>query len=317
MSTRKPGRDPKALKLSGAIFTEIKHSKSYDYISPLKLDISGKHVLITGAAWEDGVGYATATAFARAGASAIAVADLHGISDELVAKLKQAAVRSGRPEPAVFSFIVDIASQDSVQVMHDALSRSFGGRLDVLVNNAAHMEPYKPFLDSDPDVYWRTWEVNVRGLFNMARAFLPMLLASGDTNNTDNTNSGLCTMINVSSSGALSVRAGSSSYRSSKLAIMRWTESLQSEYGEKGLVTFCVNPGAIKTKITKDLLPEKMRNSLPDEPSIAGDTIAWLAAERKEWLGGRYVSCPWDMEELMEKKDEIVEIDQLKVRMEF
>ncbi|RYP91272.1 hypothetical protein DL770_002590 [Monosporascus sp. CRB-9-2] len=297
-------------ELSGGYFTATRHSTTYDYISPLKLDLAGKHVLITGAAWEDGIGYATATAFARAGASAIAIADLHGVSGDLAAKLKLAATQAGRPEPVVLSCTVDIARQDSVQAIHDTVSQGFGGRLDIVVNNAAHMEPCKPILDSDPDVYWRTWEVNVHGLFNMARTFLPMLLSTRASTN------GLCTMINVSSSGALSARPGSGSYRSSKLAILRWTESLQLEYGDKGLLTFCVNPGAIKTKITENAL-KRVRDALPDSPDIAGDTIAWLAAERREWLGGRYVSCPWDMEELMKKKDEIIEKDKLKMRMVF
>jgi len=194
--------------------------------------------------------------------------------------------------------------------MYDTVSQNFGGRLDVVVNNAAHMEPYKPILESDAGVYWRTWEVNVHGLINMARTFLPMQLS------TRAGVDGLCTMINVSSSGALSARPGSASYRSSKLAILRWTETLQLEYGDKGLLTFCVNPGAIKTRITENE-PKKVRDALPHRPEMAGDTIAWLAAERREWLGGRYVSCPWDMEELMKKKDEIVEKDKLKVRMVF
>jgi hypothetical protein len=47
------------------------------------------------------------------------------------------------------------------------------------------------------------------------------------------------------------------------------------------------------------------------------DTIAWLAGERREWLGGRYVSCPWDMGELVSRKDEIVAGDKLKLRMAF
>ncbi|OGE50202.1 hypothetical protein PENARI_c018G07548 [Penicillium arizonense] len=297
-------------ELSGGYFTATRHSTSYDYISPLKLDLAGKHVLITGAAWENGVGYATAVAFARAGASAIAVADLHGVSGDLVVKLKLAAAQAGRPEPKVLSCTVDIARQDSVHAMHDIVSQGFGGRLDIVVNNAAHMEPYKPILDSDPGVYWRTWEVNVQGLFNMARTFLPMQLS------TRAKSEGLCTMINVSSSGALSARPVSGSYRSSKFAILRWTESLQLEYGDEGLLTFCVNPGAIKTKITEGA-PKMVRNTLPDRPDIAGDTIAWLAAERREWLGGRYVSCPWDMEELLAKKDEIIDHDKLKMRMVF
>ena len=201
-------------------FTTKRHSTTYDYISPLKLNLAGKHVLITGAAWEDGVGYATASAFARAGASAIPVVDLHGVSDELVAGLKMAAIKAGRPEPDVLGYMVDIAKPESVQTMHDIVIQRFGGRIDVVINNAAHMEPYAPFLETDADVYWQTWEVNVRGLTNMARSFLPTQLSCRANEN------GLCTMVNVASSGALSVRAGSSSYRTSKLAIVRWTETM-------------------------------------------------------------------------------------------
>lgn len=109
----------------------------------------------------------TAMAFARAGASAIAIADLHGVSGDLAMKLKLVAAQAGRLEPVVLGCTVDIARQDGVQAMHDTVSQGFEGRLDIVVNNAAHMEPYKPSLDSDPDVYWRTWEVDVHGLFNM------------------------------------------------------------------------------------------------------------------------------------------------------
>ncbi|KAJ8115993.1 hypothetical protein OPT61_g2480 [Boeremia exigua] len=296
--------------ISGANFTTQRHPTTYDHISPLKLDLTGKHVLVTGAAYEDGVGYATATAFARAGAAAIAMADLHGVSDDLAARLKSAATQAGRAEPKVVCCKVDISQLDSVRALFDVITEAFGGRLDVVVNNAAHMEPYLPLLETDPDVYWRTYEVNVRGLFNMARTFLPMLLSSRASYE------GLCTMVNVASSGALTARPGSGSYRSSKLAVVRWTETLQLEYEDQGLLTFCVNPGAIKTKIT-ETSPEAVRNAFPNRPEIAGDTIVWLAAERREWLGGRYMDCPWDMEEVMAKKDEIINGDKLKMRMAF
>jgi NAD(P)-dependent dehydrogenase (short-subunit alcohol dehydrogenase family) len=152
--------------------------------------------------------------------------------------------------------------------------------------------------------------VNVHGLFNMTRAFLPMQLSTRKNHN------GLAPTINVSSSGALSVRKGGASYRTSKLAVLRWTEALNEEHGDEGLIAFCVNPGAIKTQMTVNE-PEELRNRLPHKPEIAGDTIAWLAGERREWLGGRYVSCPWDMEELLARRDEIVEGDKLKLRMAF
>ena len=105
----------------------------------MKLDLTGKHVLVTGAAWESGVGYATATAFARAGETAIAVANLHGVSDELATRLKEAAMHAGRTEPTVVCCTVDISKLDSAQAMHKTVSRAFDSRLHIVVNNAAHM----------------------------------------------------------------------------------------------------------------------------------------------------------------------------------
>lgn len=172
--------------------------------------------------------------------------------------------------------------------MYGNVFHAFTGRLDVLVNNTAHMKPYQSCLDTDPDVYWRTYEVNVHGLFNMARMFPPILLWSSTSHNS------LCTVINVSSSSSLTACLGSGSYRSSKLAILRWTETLQLECEDKSLVAYCINPVAIKTKIT-DTASEEVRNKFPDRPEIAGDIVAWLAAERREWLRGGYVNCPWDM----------------------
>lgn len=52
-----------------------------------------------------------------------------------------------------------------------------------------------------------------------------------------------------------------------------------------------------------------------DTPELAGDTIVWLTSERRDWLAGRYVSCNWDMTELLARRDEIVEKDLLKLRL--
>ena len=56
---------------------------------------------------------------------------------------------------------------------------------------------------------------------------------------------------------------------------------------------------------------------LVDKPEVASDTIVFLTQEKRDWLGGRYISCTWDMEEFLGKKDEIVEKDLLKFRMAF
>jgi hypothetical protein len=53
---------------------------------------------------------------------------------------------------------------------------------------------------------------------------------------------------------------------------------------------------------------------LIDTPELAADSLVWLTRERREWLAGRYVSCNWDMEELEERKEEMVG-DKLKLRI--
>lgn len=261
---------------------------------------------MTGAAYENGTGYATATAFARARASFIALADIHPVPEPLISNLKTAALQASRAEPQVLACTVDITSLPSVQKFHDSVTKTSDGKpTDILINNAAHVEPAQRLLDSDPETYWRTWEVNVRGLMNMSRVFLPSLLSNPTK-----------TMLNLSSSGALAARPAGASYRCSKLAILRWTESLQLEYGGEGLLTFCVNPGSVRTELSRGI-GEVASAGLRDEPGMAGDTIVWLASERRGWLGGRYVSCAWNMEELVGMEEEIVREDKLKLRMAF
>lgn len=62
-------------------------------------------------------------------------------------------------------------------------------------------------------------------------------------------------------------------------------------------------------------LGEAYRPILTDTPELAGDSIAWLTGERRDWLAGRYISCTWDMSEMLKKKPEIIDGDLLKVRM--
>ena len=90
-------------------FLPSRRATSYDFISPLSLNLHGSNILITGSALPDGVGFATARAFARAGASGIVLADLHDVPPELVAQLKAAAVDAKRSEPTVITRQVDIS----------------------------------------------------------------------------------------------------------------------------------------------------------------------------------------------------------------
>ncbi|KAK7947147.1 NAD-P-binding protein [Apiospora aurea] len=295
---------PKAPE-NGANFTSKIHTESYPYIT--QSHHAGHNVLITGGA--RGIGRAIALAFARAGASGIAVAD---ISEEafgnLAADLLGAAKSEGHKEyPQLILHQLDVADEASVQRCAALVREEFQGRLDILVNNAGYMTPALPMPESDPDTWWRTFEVNLKGLYLMSKYFAPLLVAS----------SGGGQMININSVAAHNLRPRASAYGTSKLAALKLTEFLMVEAGqqEQGLLAYSVHPGAVLTDLARDGMPAETLAGLTDGPELVAETVTWLTGERREWLAGRYVSATWDMEELTARRQEIVEGDKLKVRL--
>lgn len=98
---------------------------------------------------------------------------------------------------------MDIADPASVDNLAVETEKAFG-RLDILVNNAGTVEKFLPIAESDPEAWWHTWVVNVRGPYLVTRAFLPLLI---------NSEGGSKIIVNVSSSGAHTKRYGASSYQ--------------------------------------------------------------------------------------------------------
>ncbi|KAI0075108.1 NAD-P-binding protein [Panus rudis PR-1116 ss-1] len=284
-----------------ARITPTYRKDTYDFISPLHANLAGKVVFVTGAS--KGIGKETALSYARAGASGIAIGARSSLTS-LETEVKEAAKAAGRPIPKVVSVQLDVTDIKSVEAAIQTIQRELGG-LDILINNAGHLETWRPIHESDPDEWWKTWEVNIKGVYLVTRAAIPLLL---DTPN------GLKTILNVSSAGAHRVRPGASAYQTSKLALVRFTEFIVAEYGEKGILAFSIHPGGVPTELALNM-PEDMHAILVDTVHLGPDTIVWLTRERREWLSGRYIGVNSDMEELEKLKDEIVQKDLLKVRL--
>lgn len=279
-------------------FTKTTHADTYDFISPKHADLSGRSVFISGAS--KGIGRATALSYAAAGCSKIAIAarsDLSSLEREILeaADPKQA--------PQVVRIKVDVTSEDSVRAAAELVAREFGGALDVLINNAGYLENFQPLAESDPTEWWKTWDINIKGTYLCSKYFIPLLLKGQ-----------LKTNILTSSYGAVVHWQGASGYQTTKLAVCRLAEFINSEYGEQGLVCFAIHPGSIMTELSSNM-PTETHSWLTDTPELAGDTIMWLGKERRPWLGGRFVSVAWDMQELEAKKEEIAQRDILKFRL--
>jgi NAD(P)-dependent dehydrogenase (short-subunit alcohol dehydrogenase family) len=120
---------------------------------------------------------------------------------------------------------------------------AFGG-LDVVINNAGYMGRAKPVVDSDPEEYWMTWEINYRGVYWVTKYFLPLLLKKED---------GLKTIVNLSSKGAHALVPGMSAYQVSKFAILKFSESVCAEYAGVGVVAYSVHPGGVPTELALNM----------------------------------------------------------------
>ncbi|CCM01536.1 uncharacterized protein FIBRA_03592 [Fibroporia radiculosa] len=277
----------------------IRHD-TYPAIDPSKADFGGQVVLITGAS--RGIGQATAISFAKAGASGLVLFARSDMSTTKAA-CEAAATRPGQ-SLKVLTLSVDTSSTSQVSAALVTAKETFG-RLDVLVNNAGYSEPHALLADSDPEEWWHTWDVNMRGTYEVTRGCLPLLVESKGSQT-------IITVTSVAAHGVVATQA--SSYGMSKLAQVRLAELLMNEYGDKGILAYAVHPGAIVTAMSAGV-PENMKPFFVDTLEVAADAIVWLAKERREWLAGRYFSCQWDVEELESRKQEIVDGDKLKVRM--
>ncbi|KAK0659427.1 hypothetical protein QBC41DRAFT_47519 [Cercophora samala] len=273
---------------------------TYPSISPTNADLSGKSVFITGAS--RGIGMATSIRFAMAGCSKIALAARSPLH-EVERKVKAAAVGAGRPEPLVLALDMDVTVERSVMEAAARVGNAFGGSLDVLIANAGYLPEWKPVAKSDPTEWWKTWEINMKGVYLCAKYFIPLLLKSSSM-----------TFITVSSGGAHVLFHGASAYQTTKFAQCRFTEFIDQEYHDKGLIAIAVHPGGVKTELALNM-PKAQHSVLGDTPELPADAMIWLAQERREWLAGRFFSCCWDVDELETRKNEILSKNLLKFRL--
>ncbi|KAI1073631.1 NAD(P)-binding protein [Whalleya microplaca] len=281
--------------------TSVVHSDTYPAIDSSKADLSGRIVFISGAS--RGLGKAMSVSFAKAGASKIVIGARSDLSETIEA-MKAATAKLGKPEPAILPLKIDVSNRQSVDRAAAEVKEKFG-YVDIIINSAGILT--KGYIaDSDPDEWWRVLQVNLMGPFLVARAFIPLLLEGVDK-----------TIITVSSAGAHSLTPGLSAYQTSKLAATRFTQFVSAEYGDKGILSYCIHPGNIPTAVVggKEGLPPEFRPIFVDTPELSADSLVYLTSKKRDWLAGRYLNLTWDLPELMEKEDEIVKGDKLKVRL--
>jgi NAD(P)-dependent dehydrogenase (short-subunit alcohol dehydrogenase family) len=242
---------------------------------PNKFDLTGKVAIVTGGS--RGIGLAAATSLAAAGAKLV-------LASRKPEPLEQAAVQIREETGAeVIGVPAHTGDEEAVQRVVARAVEAFGG-VDILVNNAATNPHFGPILSSDDSHWDKTWEVNVKGYFRMARACVPQMRKRGGGR-----------IINIASVAGRRVQPGMGIYCVSKAAVVMLTQVLAVELADQKINVNALTPGFVKTQFSSaiwgnEAISEAVMKAIPQhrmaEPEEIANMILFLASDESSFVTG-------------------------------
>lgn len=147
------------------------------------------------------------------------------------------------------------------------------GRIDLLVNNAGVIDREVGLLDSDPDQWWETVEVNLRGPYLMTRAVLPHMVAAGSGR-----------IVNINSGAAYRNYDIATAYNVGKGALARLTAAT-GLHADRGVRAFDLAPGVVRTDMTEAMEAHRDRTEWTEPAVVAELLLAMARGELDDWNG--------------------------------
>jgi 3-oxoacyl-[acyl-carrier protein] reductase len=203
-------------------------------------------------------------------------------------------VESVAAEVGGHALVGDVSSRDDVERWAGE-----AGAIDLLVCNAGMSGPGDVF--AEPEEWWRTFEVNVLGVYLCCRAVAPGMIERGGGR-----------IVNVASGSAyLPTRfanlTANTAYPPSKAAVHRFSEVLAVELAPSNVFVFSISPGLVKTEMTSG-----MSDDAPwTPPECAPVLVRALATGEFDALAGRYLHAEHDPPEQLRTRIEAIQADDL------
>ena len=226
--------------------------------SETKLSLTGSVAVVTGGS--RGIGYGIAAALATLGADVV-------ITGKNAERLAAAALELSAHGPTCEGVACDVTRLSEVDTLAKHV-RAKHGRLDVLVNNAGIGGPASPLQELAPEKWDDIFDTNVRGVFYMVRAFVPLMIARGSGH-----------IINISSLAGKNPLPRGAAYSASKWALNGLSYSLAEELRAHNIRVSVVCPGSVDTEFSPHTgkSPDRMLR-----PEDVGHVVAMLVTQRPQ-----------------------------------
>ncbi|MET0595929.1 MAG: glucose 1-dehydrogenase [Polyangiaceae bacterium] len=238
-----------------------------------RISLDGKVAIITGAS--RGIGEAFARSFAAHGASVVLAArkpdSLHQVAASIGERALAVPTHTGKED-------------DCKELVRKAVEHF--GKVDILVNNAATNPYFGPLLGIDMGAWDKTFEVNLKGYFFMAREVARHLQERDEKKGS---------IIHVSSINGLEAAPLQGVYGMTKAAVISMTKTMAYELASSNIRVNCIAPGLVDTRfasaiVSNDEIMQTVikktpmaRYAVPDE--IAGAAV-YLASDASSFTTG-------------------------------
>lgn len=235
--------------------------------------LKNKVAIITGGS--RGIGFATAQAFLREGATVIIAASSQQSADKAAKELQNQF-----PDAKIGAISPKLNDLQDVKDAFARVREEFGC-VDILVNNAGVSES-TPFVDYTEEEFDKVMDLNIKGVFNSTRAAVECMSARGKG-----------VILSTSSMVSIYGQPSGVAYPTSKFAVNGLTVSLARELGPKGIRVNAVAPGIIETDMMKAVPKEVIEPLIAQvplrrlgQPEDIANAFVFLASDEASYITG-------------------------------
>lgn len=241
-------------------------------------DFTGKVALVTGAS--QGIGFATAKAFAQSGASVV-------LSDRDEKSLLVATEKLTSVGHKALAVVCNVSVEAEAKALVERTVAEYG-RLDMAYNNAGVVGPWGPITDETEEGFDNVNDVNLKGIWTCMKHELIQMEKQGGG-----------AIVNCSSLGGLVGLPNRAAYHGSKHGVLGLTKCAALNYATKNIRVNAVCPGTIETPMSAGIDHESLKEILHDQsigrlgqPEEVAAAVLWLCSDGASFILG--IALPVD-----------------------